>query len=130
MYPWIRPKIAVPVHGEARHLHAHQKLAEQMGVPQVVAIENGDILSLAPGAAEVIDEAPIGRMGMMETDGLVEADADVFRPRRRLMNHGTIVVSVVMDGEGSVLAEPQLSALGAVEIERFGELRKEIADQI
>jgi ribonuclease J len=130
MYRWIRPKIAVPVHGEARHLHAHQKLAEQMGVPQVVAIENGDILSLAPGAAEVIDEAPIGRMVMMETDGLVEADDDVFRTRRRLMNHGTIVVSVVMDGEGSVLAEPQLSALGAVEIERFGELRKEIADQI
>ena len=53
MYRWIRPKIAVPVHGEARHLHAHQRLAEQMGVPHAMLIENGDVLRLAPGTPEV-----------------------------------------------------------------------------
>jgi ribonuclease J len=46
------------------------------------------------------------------------------------MNHGTIVCGLVLDADGSVLAEPQLSALGAVEIERFGELKAEIADSI
>ena len=51
MYRWIKPKIAVPVHGEARHLHAHQRLAQQMGVPHALLIENGDVLRLAPGNA-------------------------------------------------------------------------------
>ena len=52
MYRWIKPKIAVPVHGEARHLHAHQRLAQQMGVPHALLIENGDMLRLAPGRAQ------------------------------------------------------------------------------
>jgi mRNA degradation ribonuclease J1/J2 len=60
----------------------------------------------------VIDEVPTGRMVMVESEGLVEADDDLFRTRRRLMNHGTIVASLVLDADGSVLAEPQLSAWG------------------
>jgi ribonuclease J len=130
MYRWVRPRIAVPVHGEARHLHAHQRLAEALGVPKVVMIENGDLLRIAPDEPRVIDEVPVGRMVAVEAEGLVEADDDIFRTRRRLMNHGTIVVGLVLDAEGSVLAEPQLSALGAVEIDRFGELRREIADTV
>jgi ribonuclease J len=130
MYRWIKPKIAVPIHGEARHLQAHLRLAGQMGVPSTVLIENGQVLELAPGDPRVIDEVPVGRMVMVESEGLVEADDDIFRTRRRLMNHGTIVCGLVLDADGSILAEPQLSALGAVEIERFGELRAEIADSI
>jgi ribonuclease J len=130
MYRWIKPKIAVPVHGEARHLQAHLRLAQRVGVPTAVQIENGDVLELAPGPCKVVDEVPVGRMVMVESEGLVEADDDLFRTRRRLMNHGTIVAGLVLDADGSVLAEPQLSALGAVEIERFDELRREIADGV
>lgn len=122
MYRWMRPKIAVPIHGEARHLIAHQRLAEAMGVPQVLLIENGDVLRLAPGDPAVVDEVPVGQM-VLETDGLVEAGDDLFRTRRRLMNHGTVLVSLVLDEHGSVLAPPQLTPLGAVELERFAELR-------
>jgi ribonuclease J len=130
MYRWIKPKIAVPVHGEARHLQAHLRLAQKMGVPTTVQIENGDLLELAPGPAKVIEEVPTGRMVMVESEGLVEADDDLFRTRRRLMNHGTIVASLVLDADGSVLADPQLSALGAVEIERFDDLRRGIAESV
>lgn len=129
MYRLTKPRIAVPVHGEARHLHAHVQLARRMGVAEVVLAANGDVVELAPGAARVVDEVPVGRMAM-ESDGLVGAGDDLFRTRRRLMGHGTVLASLVLDAEGSVLAEPQLSALGAVEIERFGELRKGIADQM
>ena len=47
----------------------------------------------------------------------------MFRTRRRLMNHGTILVGLVLDEQGSVLAPPQLTPVGAVELERFGERR-------
>ena len=129
MYRWIRPQISVPVHGEARHLHAHQRLAEQMGVPHAMLIENGDVLRLAPGKPEIVDEVSVGRV-VSETDGLVGVGDDMFRTRRRLMAHGTILVGVVLDDEGSVLATPQLTPLGAFELERFAELRVKACDAV
>ena len=129
MYRWIKPTISVPVHGEARHLHAHQRLAEQMGVPHAMLIENGDVLRLAPGKPEIVDEVSVGRV-VSETDGLVGVGDDMFRTRRRLMAHGTILVGVVLDDEGSVLATPQLTALGAFELERFAELRSRTIETV
>jgi ribonuclease J len=49
MLGWLRPKIAVPVHGEARHMQAHAELAKHCGVPQQVVPTNGTIIRLAPG---------------------------------------------------------------------------------
>jgi ribonuclease J len=129
MYRWIRPRIAVPIHGEARHLHAHQRLAQQMGVSHAVLIENGDVLRLAPGVPEVVDEVPVGRL-VAETDGLVGTGDELFKARRRLMNHGTILVGLVLDDHGSVLAPPQLTPVGAVELERFGEARERVAEAV
>ena len=51
MYRWVKPAIAVPVHGELRHLRAHVALAESCQVRQSVLVENGSILRLAPGQA-------------------------------------------------------------------------------
>jgi ribonuclease J len=129
MYRWIKPKIAVPVHGEARHLHAHQRLAEQMGVAHAMLIENGDVLRLAPGRPEVIGEVHVGRM-VAETDGLVGTGDELFKTRRRLMNHGTILVGLVLDEHGSVLAPPQLTPVGAIELERFGDRRERAAEAV
>ena len=122
MYRWIRPKIAVPVHGEARHLHAHQRLGAADG--RAAGDADRERRRAPPGArhARVIDEVRVGRL-VLETDGLVGAGDDMFRTRRRLMDHGTILVGLVLDDQGSVLATPQLTPLGAVELERFGELR-------
>ena len=50
MYQWVRPNIAIPVHGEARHLHAHAELAQECQVPHVVVPENGSLIRLAPGS--------------------------------------------------------------------------------
>ncbi|KAB2863189.1 MAG: ribonuclease J, partial [Bauldia sp.] len=60
MYRWVRPTIAVPVHGEAMHLAAHADLADEMGVKTVLAIENGTMIRLAPGPAEEIDDVAAG----------------------------------------------------------------------
>ena len=62
MYGWVKPRIAIPMHGEARHLAEHAKLARAAGVQEVLDVRNGDIVRLAPGAAEIVDEAPVGRL--------------------------------------------------------------------
>jgi ribonuclease J len=117
MYHWIRPEIAIPVHGEARHLHEHLAFARRLGVPQTLEVRNGDLVRLAPGPAMVIDEVPTGRL-VLENQGLIAAEDDLFRARRRLMNHGTILVGLVLDHYGALLASPQLSTFGAVDLER------------
>ncbi len=117
MYRWIKPQIAIPVHGEARHLHEHLAFAREIGVPQPLEVRNGDMVRLAPAPAEIVDEVPTGRL-VLENDGLIAAGDDLFRTRRRLMAHGTVLVGLVLDRYGSLLAGPQLSAFGAVDLER------------
>ena len=129
MYRWIRPQIAVPVHGEARHLHEHLAFARELGVPQAIEVRNGDVLRLAPAPAEVIDEVPTGRL-VLENDGLIAAGDDLFRTRRRLMAHGTVLVGLVLDGYGTLLAAPQLSTFGAVDLEREPRLKETVQTAI
>ncbi|MGH7184977.1 MAG: ribonuclease J, partial [Pseudomonadota bacterium] len=88
MYQWVRPKIAIPVHGEARHLAAHARLAKSCQVPQALVIENGAIVRLAPGAARVIDDAPTGRLGL-DGPNLLAMDGPVMRTRHRMLYNGS-----------------------------------------
>ena len=64
MYQLVRPQIAIPVHGEARHITEHAALAKECQVPQALVAENGDVIRLAPGPAEIVAEVPSGRLGL------------------------------------------------------------------
>jgi ribonuclease J len=105
MYRWTRPRIAVPVHGELRHMSEHARLARELQVPEAVVIQNGLMLRLAPGKAEIIDEVPSGRIHL---DGkvLVEEGAGLSRARRALGYAGIIVVTLVLDSKGRVATGP------------------------
>ncbi len=129
MYRWIKPQIAIPVHGEPRHLHEHLAFARALGVPEVLEIRNGDVARLAPAPPEVIEEVPTGRL-VLENDGLVAAGDDLFRTRRRLMAHGTVLVGLVLDRYGTLLATPRLSTFGAVDLEREPDLATSVQNAI
>ncbi len=105
MYRWTRPQIAIPVHGEARHLAEHARLARSLQVPQAIVPQNGQLIRLAPGRAAVIDEVPFGRIHM---DGrvLIEEGVGLSRHRRALAFAGVIAITVVLDGKGRVAADP------------------------
>src|SRR5262249_47786328 len=83
MYGWVMPRIVVPVHGEALHLSEHAAIARGLGIPEVLVCQNGDLIRLAPGPAEIIDEVPAARL---YKDGrlLIEADVRTVPERRRL----------------------------------------------
>ena len=102
MYQWIRPQIAVPVHGEARHMQAHGALARALQVPQPVLVENGDLLRLAPGPATVVGRAPSGRLAL-DGDKIVATDHVSIGARRKLMHNGAVFVSVIVDRGGRTL---------------------------
>ena len=114
MYALTRPRIAVPVHGEARHVQEHARLAKACGVAETLEIVNGDMVRLAPGPAEVVDHVAVGKLGV---DGprLVRLDSEILRNRRRMVFNGSAVVTVVMDKTGKLLGDPQLTALGLLD---------------
>ena len=76
MYRWLNPHVAIPVHGEPAHLDAHAGLARDCGVPNVLRIENGDMVRLAPGPARVIGSVSTGRLGV-ERGRLVPLASDI-----------------------------------------------------
>ena len=119
MYAWVKPKLAIPMHGEARHMAANAALATAAGVPQVMIVRCGDIVRVAPGQGAVIDEAPVGRL---YRDGklLVESTEGPVRDRRKLAQVGIAVVSLVLDTKGQIAADPDVILDGIPETDTEG----------
>ena len=114
MYQHVRPRIAVPVHGEARHLIAHAALAETCQVAETVVAENGAIVRLAPGPAGTIGQVQSGRL-YVDGSRLVAADGDAVRGRHRVAYNGTAMVTIVVDGIGKLVDRPQISHMGLLD---------------
>ncbi len=125
MYGLVRPQIAVPVHGEAAHLVAHGSLAAQCGIKEVAQVRNGDMLRLAPGPAEIIDQVPFGRI---YKDGLIIGNEDEvgIKDRRKLSYVGHVAVNVVLDERYEMAGDPDLVAYGLPEADRAGEPLEDI----
>jgi ribonuclease J len=125
MYAWLRPKIAVPMHGEARHLREHAKLARACGVSETFTIVDGEMLKLWPGEASVIDEAPVGRL--YRDGNLIVPDVEgPIKARRKLSFVGIAVVSLVLSRRGDVLGEPGLVLEGIPAADADGEAMREV----
>ncbi len=120
MYEWVRPQILVPVHGEAAHLVAQKELALQAGIPNVPRVRNGDVLRLAPGPAEVIDQAPFGRV---YKDGKLVGDIEEMgiADRKKLAYVGHVAVSVLLDSRFDFLGDPEVVPFGLPEYDDEGE---------
>ena len=114
MYHWVRPKIAIPVHGEARHLAEHAKLARECQVPESVVCENGSMVRLAPGPVAIVEHVTAGRLAL-DGSRLVPLDGSAMRARKKLMNHGIAVVTLVLGRGGKLEADPVVSLQGVVE---------------
>ena len=111
MYAWARPKIAVPTHGERRHLLEHAAFARDLQVPEAVAPRNGDVVRLAPGRAEVIDNVPSGRL-YVDAGVVTPENGDALRERRHAAYNGALTVSLVLDGRNRLVSGPLVLALG------------------
>jgi ribonuclease J len=111
MYQWARPAIAVPTHGERRHLLEHAALARDLQVPQTIAPRNGDMVRLAPGPAEVIDEVPWGRL-YVDAGVVTPENGDALRERRHAAFNGVLTVSVAIDARGRTVSQPRIKSLG------------------
>lgn len=95
MYRWVRPRIAIPVHGEIRHMMEHKRFAESLQVPDALVAPNGSIVKLAPGQPAIIDEAPSGRLHLDGRVPVLEGE-NIARARRGLSFAGFSAVTVIV----------------------------------
>ncbi len=129
MYQLVRPRIAVPVHGEAQHMAAHARLAEDCQVQQVIIPENGTVIRLAPGKAAIIDRVHSGRLA---ADGgrLLAVNGPVLAGRRRVAWNGAALVTIVLDSRGRLVGKLQIAAPGLLDPAGDSELHAALAGAI
>ena len=111
MYKWVRPQIVVPVHGEARHLAEHARLALSHGVPETIVQRTGDAIRLAPGEPKKVDEVRVGRL-VLDGDVILPADGATVNERRKIGYGGLIAVSVPVGQNGELAGEPLIRPFG------------------
>ncbi len=111
MYHWVRPKVALPVHGEPQHLRAHAELARSCQVPHAVVGGNGQVIRLVPGPEEVVDTVESGRLAL-DGNRLLPIDAQALKERGRISNNGMVMATLVVDRRGDLVAEPKVSERG------------------
>jgi ribonuclease J len=113
MYRLVKPRYAVPVHGEWRHLAAHAELAREAGADSFM-MEDGDIITLFPGRPAITDSAPAGRL-VVDGTRLLPLRGEVMTARRRMLFNGMVIGSVAVDQAGRLLGRPRISAPGLLE---------------
>lgn len=124
MYELVRPRIAIPTHGETRHLHEHAKLARSLGVKETVEAHNGAVVWLEEGEASVIGKVHAGYVAIDGTS-MIPTDGEVLRVRRKLRDDGALFVSVAVNKGGELAAPVQLVAPGVLDPKEDAELIQE-----
>jgi ribonuclease J len=130
MYELIRPKLAIPVHGEIVHIHEHAKMAKKWGVPQAICVENGDVIKLAPGKPEKISVVPSGYLAV-DGNYLLPTNSPVMKARRKIQHDGVIVVTLIMGHTSNALkTDPIMATPGSLDIKEDHDLIMELINEI
>lgn len=134
MYQWIRPQIAIPVHGETRHLIEHEQFAKTMQVSQTLLAQNGHLVQLAPGRAHIVEEVDHGRL-IRDGKGLFSDQAESLKLRRKLSFSGLLTATLVLARDGALAAPPRIALYGVPSIDpeglvaELGHLAREVIER-
>lgn len=128
MLALVKPKFFMPIHGEAKHLHAHKAIAEFMGIPatNIFIGENGRVLELDGEGAKWNGSVPSGRL-LIDGSGIGDVGNIVLRDRKILSQDGIIIVAATIDMvAGMLVSGPDIVSRGFVYVRESEELMDEI----
>jgi len=132
MYALLKPKFALPVHGEYRHLMAQKELAVAMGMEKdnVLLMSSGDVVELGADSIKVVDRVAAGGVFV---DGLGVGDVGniVLRDRQNLAQNGIIIVALSLEkGSNQLLSGPDIVSRGFVYVRESGDLMEEATEVV
>lgn len=128
IYRALRPQVAAPIHGEHRHLVEHAGLAKDWGAASIVA-PNGSMVALDLNKPKVVSHVETGKL-FLDGEVLVGVLDGVIRDRLKMARQGHIAVSVVIDEDGELFADPQVKVTGAPVKPRGEALDALISDRV
>jgi len=127
MFNLTRPRYFIPVHGEYRHLLAHARLAESVGIgpDRVFLIEDGMGVEVSKTTARLVGRFPAGRV-LVDGKSVGDIGAVVLRDRQLLAEDGLVAVSLAVDRHGVVVAGPEIASRGFVYVKENEPLLEEL----
>jgi ribonuclease J len=112
MYQLARPSFIIPMHGEPRHLEEHAALAEAHGIRAIAGVRDGKMFHLGPNSPHLIDgDVPAGRL-YRDGNLVLQAGDPAIAERRRLSWNGHVAVSIVIQRNGEIAADPEVEVKG------------------
>lgn len=130
IYSLVKPKYAIPVHGEYKHLKAQAKLAMDLGMEKdnVFILSTGDVLALDNESAKVTGKVPTGAI-FVDGIGVGDVGTIVLRDRQQLSEHGIMIVVLALDqATGELMAGPDIVSRGFVYVRESEELMEEATE--
>jgi conserved hypothetical protein len=132
IYSLVKPKYAIPVHGEYQHLLGQSNVAQKMGIPKenVVILQSGDVLELKENSAKKVNK--VQAQGIM-VDGLGVGDVGniVLRDRQHLSENGLLVVVLTLEkGSNMILSGPDIVSRGFVYVRESENLMDECREVV
>ncbi len=127
IYSLVKPKYAVPVHGEYRHLKRHAELCESLGIKKenIFLISSGDVLELSEAKAAVTSRVPCGAI-LVDGLGVGDVGNIVLRDRQHLSENGLIIIVVTLEKySNQVLSGPDIVSRGFVYVRESENLMDE-----
>jgi ribonuclease J len=132
IYTLLKPKYAIPVHGEYRHLAKHAELAESVGIPKnnIFIMHSGDVLELNEEEAKIVDHISLHEV-LVDGLGVGDVGNAVLRDRKQLSESGLIIVTMTMErGTNTVLAGPELFTRGFVYVKESEDIIMEATEVV
>lgn len=129
MYQLVRPKIAVPVHGEARHIHEHALFARELQVPITIEPTNGVVIALTGERPGIVGAVENGYLALDGTS-LIDTNSTVIRTRRKLRDDGFVLASFALDKKGGLTGSVRIAAPGVLDSDEDKSLLAEMAQEI
>jgi ribonuclease J len=114
MYELVRPRIAVPVHGELRHMVEHGRLAREHGAGTVVVAENGSLVRLSPEPVGIAETVTVGRLAL-EGGRAVPMAGELVRHRAKTIYEGAVFVTCGVDDDRRAATDIEISTIGLLE---------------
>ncbi|MDO4313336.1 MAG: ribonuclease J [Eubacteriales bacterium] len=116
IYSLVKPKYAIPIHGEYRHRKANAMLAQSLGIPKenIFMLQSGDVIELDENEAKVVDKVHTGEV-LVDGLGVGDVGNIVLRDRQHLAEDGILIVVMTLEkGTNQLLAGPDIVSRGFV----------------
>lgn len=132
LYSLVKPKFAIPVHGEYRHLMAQKSLLKELGYDNdhIVVAHSGDVIEVSDEKAEIVEKVEAGNV-LVDGLGVGDVGNIVLRDRQNLAENGIVIVVLTLQKyTGQLIAGPDIVTRGFVYVREAEDLLNEARDVV